>query len=88
MTRVDEERIVSNEDPERKGWLVHYSHLDVQSEAFRELGGMSGGPVFAIDGVGRLQPELVGLISEYHPAYNAMRIARLDMMRADGSLDR
>jgi hypothetical protein len=31
---------------------------------------------------------LGGLISEYHPHYNSMRILRLDTVRADGMLQR
>ena len=86
VARVDEDMIISNIDPERKDFVVHYGgDLTPHSPELNILGGMSGGPVFLSEGT-RLAPELVGLISAYQETVHQMRISRLDGMRADGTL--
>jgi Trypsin-like peptidase domain len=87
VSRVDEDMIISNNDPERKDWLVHYGEdLTPYSHELNILGGMSGGPVFLSEGPARLAPELVGLISAYHKTVHQMQISRLDGMCEDGRL--
>jgi hypothetical protein len=86
VTRLDGYRIISNMNPDRTDLIIHYGNgLDSQSEALKELGGMSGGPVF-VDRKAALRPELIGLISEYHRTVNQMRISRIDALRDDGSI--
>lgn len=88
VARIDEDMIISNTDPERKDFLVHYGDdLTPHSPELNILGGMSGGPVFLSEGA-RLAPELVGLISTYQETVHQMRISRLDGMREDGTLMR
>ena len=88
VARVDEDMIISNTDPERKDFLVHYGgDLTPHSPELNMLGGMSGGPAFLSEGT-RLAPELVGLISTYQETIHQMWISRLDGMREDGTLTR
>jgi len=78
VTRVGGRFIVSNLNPDRKNLVVHYGDgLDSQSEALKELGGMSGGPAF-VDRKWSVRPDLIAVISEYDPVVNQMRMSRLD----------
>lgn len=49
-----------------------------------ELGGMSGGPVFILRD---LHWDLVGIVKEYHEAYDLMFFASLACVRPDGTIE-
>lgn len=67
---------------ERERWEQAYGnpiHMTLS-----ELGGMSGGPAFVLRD---LHWELVGIVKEYHEAYDAMFFASLASVRANGTIE-
>ncbi len=67
---------------ERDRWECAYgnqTHL-----ALADFGGMSGGPVFVMRD---LYWDLVGVVKEYHEAYDAVFFASLASVRVDGTIE-
>lgn len=66
---------------ERENWLVAFGNP--HGLALVDLGGMSGGPAFALRG---MHWDLVGIVKEYHEAYDAMFFASLRWVRSNGTI--
>ena len=67
---------------QRDRWEQAYGATEHRTLA--ELGGMSGGPVFILRD---LHWDLVGIVKEYHEAYDLMFFASLACVRSDGTID-
>lgn len=67
---------------ERDRWTQAYGNPSHFTLA--DLGGMSGGPVFVLRD---LHWDLVGIVKEYHEAYDLMFFASLASVRADGTIE-
>jgi hypothetical protein len=65
---------------EREFWIGTPEWLE-----FRDWGGLSGGPVFMWRG---LVPELIGIVCEYQPSLDLLRIRCSNVIRTDGTLRR
>jgi len=52
----------------------------------KELGGLSGGPVFTMHRPGIQTLQLVGVVQRYGETLDVLRCARADVIQADGSL--
>ena len=67
---------------ERERWIRAYG--TPEGEALTDLGGMSGGPVFILRG---LRWDLVGIVKEFHEAYDTMIFAPLERVMSDGRIE-
>lgn len=67
---------------QRDRWEQAYGTTEHHTLA--ELGGMSGGPVFVLRD---LHWDLVGIVKEYHEAYDLMFFASLACVRPDGTIE-
>jgi hypothetical protein len=59
----------------------------VLPQVTEDLGGMSGGPVFVWRKGLVVTAELVGVMYEYQPSLDLMRVRRLNCIRPDGTLE-
>ena len=67
---------------ERKQWERAYGDPILMNLAV--LGGMSGGPAFVLR---EMHWDLVGIVKEYHEAFDIVFFASLASVRADGTID-
>jgi hypothetical protein len=67
---------------ERSEWERAFGNPDHMG--LSQFGGMSGGPAFVFRG---MHWDLVGIVKEYHEAYDAVFFAALASVRADGTID-
>jgi hypothetical protein len=67
---------------EREYWVNSFGAGDYMD--FTNFGGLSGGPAFIQRG---LYWDLVGIVSEYHKNYDAVRFASTRVLRPDGTIE-
>jgi hypothetical protein len=71
---------------ERENWIKSINRESFDTRYFKELGGMSGGPVFVQRGSPINYFELVGIIKEFSPEYDLLYIRSIKFINNDGKI--
>jgi hypothetical protein len=72
---------------DRESWVIHDPD-EIGGEEFKELGGLSGCPVFLLGSAGKLTVlPLVGFVTEFGPDFDVLCVAHARHVLSDGAIE-